>query len=256
MKKVIALVTIGFVLLMSCSKDDAADPVETINPLTNKQTTGSSSNDLLSDKKFSSMVIEVAYIQGFEPSAAAITNFVSFLDSRIYKPNGISIVKRAIPSTGKTTFTDQEIVAIEDANRTKYNTSNQIAVWVFFTDGKSSNDTSTAVVLGTAYRNTSMVIYEQTVHSLSDSPFEPNRSLLETTVITHELGHILGLTNLGAALQSTHEDTTHPKHCNVESCLMYWSSETGKGITNMVSGGSAPQLDAQCIADLRANGGK
>jgi hypothetical protein len=246
----------GFVLFVSCSKDDALDTSETINPVTNKQTTGSSSNDLLSDKKFTSMVIEVVYVQGFEPSTTAINNLVSFLNARTYKPNGISVVKRAIPSTGKATFTDQEIVAIEDANRTKFNTSNQIAVWVFFTDGKSSTDTSTAVILGTAYRNTSLVIYEQTVQGLSDSPFEPNRSLLETTVITHELGHILGLTNLGAALQSNHEDTTHPKHCNVESCLMYWSSESGKGITNMVSGGSAPQLDSQCLADLRANGGK
>ncbi|MFV8327727.1 membrane metalloprotease [Flavobacterium sp. ZS1P14] len=256
MKKVIAMLTMGFVLLVSCSKDDAPDTGDTINPVTNKQTTGSSSNDLLSDKKFKSMVIEVVYVQGFEPSTTAINNFVSFLDSRTYKPSGISIVKRAIPSTGKATFTDQEIVAIEDANRTKFNTSNQIAVWVFFTDGKSSTDTSTAVVLGTAYRNTSIVIYEQTVQGLSDSPFEPNRSLLETTVISHELGHILGLTNLGATLQSNHEDTTHPKHCNVENCLMYWSSETGKGISNMVSTGSTPQLDAQCIADLRANGGK
>jgi hypothetical protein len=256
MKKVILILTMGFVLFVSCSKDDALDTSETINPVTNKQTTGSSSNDLLSDKKFTSMVIEVVYVQGFEPSTTAINNLVSFLNARTYKPNGISVVKRAIPSTGKATFTDQEIVAIEDANRTKFNTSNQIAVWVFFTDGKSSTDTSTAVILGTAYRNTSLVIYEQTVQGLSDSPFEPNRSLLETTVITHELGHILGLTNLGAALQSNHEDTTHPKHCNVESCLMYWSSESGKGITNMVSGGSAPQLDSQCLADLRANGGK
>jgi hypothetical protein len=45
---------------------------------------------------------------------------------------------------------------------------------------------------------------------MSDSAFEPNRSLLETTVITHEFGHILGLT-LGTALQSNHEE--HPKHC-------------------------------------------
>jgi hypothetical protein len=37
---------------------------------------------------------------------------------------------------------------------------------------------------------------------------------------------------------------------------MYWSSETGGGISNMVSGGTAPKLDAQCIADLQANGGK
>ncbi|KIA86224.1 membrane metalloprotease [Flavobacterium sp. AED] len=256
MKKGIVILIMGLVLFVSCSKDDALNTSETINSVANKQTTGSSSNDLLSDKKFTSMVVEVVYVQGFEPSTTAINNFVSFLNARTYKPNGISIVKRAIPSTGKATFTDKEIVAIEDANRTKFNTSNQIAVWLFFTDGKSSSDTSTAVVLGTAYRNTSLVIYEQTVQGLSDSPFEPNRSLLETTVISHEFGHILGLTNLGAPLQSNHEDTSHPKHCNVESCLMYWSSETGNGIANMVSGGSAPQLDAQCLADLRANGGK
>jgi hypothetical protein len=43
----------------------------------------------------------------------------------------------------------------------------------FFADGKSSKDTDTSVILGTAYRNTSFVIYEQTVHGLSDSAFEP-----------------------------------------------------------------------------------
>jgi hypothetical protein len=42
----------------------------------------------------------------------------------------------------------------------------------FFADGKSSKDTDTSVILGTAYRNTSFVIYEQTVHGLSDSAFE------------------------------------------------------------------------------------
>lgn len=256
MKKVIVVLMMGLVFFVSCSKEDAVDSGNTINPITNKQATGSSSNDLLSDKKFSSMIVEVVYVQGFEPSTTAINNFVSFLNARIYKPNGITIEKRAIPSTGKATFTNAEIAAIEDANRTKFNTSNQIAVWLFFTDGKSSSDTSTSVVLGTAYRNTSMVIYEQTVQGLSDSPFEPNRSLLETTIISHEFGHILGLTNLGATMQSNHEDTDHAKHCNVASCLMYWSSETGHGIGNMVSGGSAPQLDAQCLADLRANGGK
>ncbi len=255
MKKIIALLTIGFILFVSCSKEDDLSGND-VNPITNKQATGSSSNDLLSDKKFTSMVIELVYVDGFEPSAAAVNNLVSFLQARTYKPNGITIQKRAIPSPGKATFTIEEIATIEDANRTKYNTSNQIAVWVFFVDGKSVIDTSTSVILGMAYRNTSLVIYEQTLQKLSDSPLEPNRSLLETTVINHELGHILGLTNLGAALQSAHEDTSHSKHCNVSSCLMYWAAETGHGISNMVSGGTAVQLDAQCLADLRANGGK
>ncbi len=253
LKKTLAILIIGLVLFISCSKEDDVSG-NTINPITNKQATGSSSNDLLSDKKFKSMVLEVVYVDGFEPSAAAIANFMSFLGARTYKPNGITILKRAIPSPGKATFSATEIATIEDTNRTKYNTSNQIAVWVFFVDGKSVLDTSTSVVLGQSYRNTSFVIFEKTVQGLSDSPLEPNRILLETTVITHESGHILGLTNLGAPMQSNHEDTSHPKHCNVSSCLMYWASETGHAISNMGSG--TAQLDAQCLADLRANGGK
>lgn len=256
MKKIIALLTIGLFLIVSCSReDDPIDNTVTVNPITNKQATGSSSNDLLSDKKFKSMIVEVVYVDGFEPSTTAITNFVSFLEARTYKPNGISIIKRAIPSPGKATFSVTEIAGIEDANRTKYNTYGQIAVWVFFVDGKSSSDTSTSVILGESYRNTSFVIFEKTVQGLSDSPLEPNRSLFETTVITHESGHILGLTNLGAPMQSNHEDTSHPKHCNVSSCLMYWESESGKNVSNLASG-IAPQLDAQCLADLQANGGR
>ena len=258
MKKLISLFAIGlFLSVASCSKDeDPLDNAVVINPNTNKQQTGSSANDLLSDKKFKSMVVEVVYVNGFEPSPQAISNFVAFLTARTYKPGGINVVKRSIPSPGNAPYTNEEIVSIEDANRTKYNNADEIAVWAFFADGKSDKDTDTSVILGTAYRNTSFVIFEQTIQGLSDSPFEPNRSLLETTVITHEFGHILGLTNLGTTLQSNHEDAAHPKHCIEKTCLMYWSSELGGGIGNMVSSGSAPQLDSQCIADLRANGGK
>lgn len=258
MKKGITLLTLALVLLISCAKEDSIGETSAEGNLisNNKKATGSSSNDLLSDAKFKSAVLEVVYVEGFKPSAAAISNLVSLMNERTFKPGGITVVERAIASPGKATFTNQEIIAIEDANRTKYNSSNTIAIWAFFADGESASNTNTAVVLGTAYRNTSFVIYEKTVHSLSDSPFKPNRSLLETTIITHEFGHILGLTNFGAALQSNHEDAEHPKHCDVKSCLMYWSAESGSGISNMVSGGTAPKLDAQCIADLRANGGK
>ncbi|NDP27225.1 MAG: membrane metalloprotease [Flavobacterium sp.] len=254
MKKILIIFALGFVLFISCSKEEDSS-VYVINPLTNKQATGSSSHDLLADKKFKSMIVEVVYVEGLEPSTTAISNFVSFLGARTFKPNGITVIKRAIPSPGKVTFTITEIAAIEDANRTKYNTADQIAVWVFFVDGKSELDTSTSVILGQSYRNTSFVIFEKNVRVLSDSPLEPTRSLLETTVITHEAGHILGLTNLGATMQNNHEDTSHPKHCNVSNCLMYWASETSHSISNMGSG-LAPQLDAQCLADLRANGGR
>lgn len=246
MKKIIAVFALVFLVLTSCSKDDA----ESVKS-NNKKTLGTSAHDLLSEDKFDSMLIEVVYVEGFEPSAAAITNFVAFLNSRIHKSGGISVEKRAIASPGNITYTNAQIIAIEDANRIHYNDGSQIAVWAFFADAKSSADTSTSVVLGTAYRNTSFVIYQNTVQKMSNSSFKPIRTVLETTVINHEFGHILGLTNVGTPLQSAHEDADHKRHCKVSSCLMYWESESGN-----ILGGAIPQLDAQCIADLQANGGK
>tara|TARA_R110002049_G_scaffold993_3_gene7159 strand:- start:35101 stop:35808 length:708 start_codon:yes stop_codon:yes gene_type:complete len=228
----------------------------TIDISLNQKATGSSSSDLLSDATFKSIVIELVYVEGFKPTQSSIDNFVTFLKARTYKPNGITVETRAINSPGNAPYTNQEIIAIEDANRTKYNTNNQIAIWAFFADGSSENNTDSSIVLGTAYRNTSFVIYEETIHNSSNSPFKPNRSLLETTVITHEFGHILGLTNLGADMVTNHEDTEHAKHCNEENCLMHWTVESSIGLSNMVSMSAAPQLDAQCIADLQANGGK
>ncbi|WP_452232529.1 membrane metalloprotease [Lacinutrix sp. MEBiC02595] len=258
MKKIVFV--LSFLLtIVACTTDDSSNSESNNNnnnTSANQQSTGSSSNDLLSDATYTSMKIELVYVDGFEPSQTAINNFVAFLEARTFKPNGILVEKRAIASPGNAPYTNAEIRAVEDANRTAYNTADQIAVWAFFADGESDSNTNNGVVLGTAYRNTSFVIYEETLHGFSDSAFEPSRSLLETTVIMHEFGHILGLTNLGADLQSNHEDAEHPKHCDVETCLMYWSAETGDGIANLVSGGSAPQLDAQCIADLQANGGK
>jgi len=242
-------------VLMSCSSDDSQnDPL--YNTQSNKLSVGASANDLLSDTTFSSLVVEVVYVEGFEPSQTAISNFVSFLENRTFKPNGITVQKRAISSPGLTPYTNQEIVAIEDSNRLLYNNDNQIAVWAFFADGSSANNTDSGVVLGTAYRNTSFVIYQETIQQLTSGTITNTTPILESTVITHEFGHILGLTNLGTPLQTNHEDLEHPKHCNIESCLMYWKAESGNGVMSMISGGSIPQLDAQCIADLQANGGK
>jgi hypothetical protein len=257
MKNKIVLILIFCTLLFSCTKDVASDKTVGGNLVSNNEkNTGSSSRDLLSNDKFKSMVLEVVYIQGSEPSSASILNLVAFLNDRTNKPDGIRVVKRVIPSSAKSTFTNQEIIDIEEANRTLYNSDTEIAVWAFFADGESANHTNQSVVLGTAYRNTSFVIYQKTIKKLSGSTFQPSRSLLETTVIVHEFGHLFGLTNLGAPLQSNHEDSEHEKHCNVENCLMYWSAETGAGIGNMISGGTVPKLDAACLADLKANGGK
>jgi hypothetical protein len=247
-------------ILFSCSSESDAllnnGNNENTNVSTNRQPTGSSANDLLSADKFKKMIVEVAYIDGFKPSTTAKNNFKNFINNRTFKPEGVEFIEKQIPSTGKSVYTLDEVVAIEKEFRTQYNTNTTIAVWVLFINGKSSKDNNQGSILGAAYWNTSFVIYEETIHGLSDSAFEPERSLLESSVIHHEFGHILGLTNLGSDLQSDHEDAAHPKHCIEEDCLMYWAAESSQGISNMISGDQVPKLDVQCLADLKANGGK
>ncbi len=246
--------------ITSCTTEDSdsnnGDGNNGINENLNRQTVGSSANDLLSATIFDKMIVEIVYVEGLEPTEETVTNFVSFLENRTYKPNGITIEKRAIPSPGNTSYSIQEIADIEIAERQYYNTNSTIAVWALFIDGESENNANGNVVLGSAYWNTSFVIFEETIQDYSNSTFEPNRTLLETTVITHEFGHIFGLTNLGTEMVTNHEDTEHPKHCNNEDCLMFWATESSQGVDNMLNMTSAPELDNQCIADLQANGGK
>lgn len=220
----------------------------------NKQPLGTSANELLSSDLFTSVRIEVAYPEGFRPSQTTIDSIAPFLAKRIDKPLGITIKESVITTNLEGRYDIDDIVAIEDNNRTVFNNDTELGIWLFFSDQQSDNDVGNSVVLGTAYRNTSMVIFEKTFLELANtSPTAINRTLIETSTIRHELGHILGLVNIGTPLISDHEDETNTRHCNVVDCLMFFQTVTNVFNNSMFS--SIPEFDTFCIQDLQANGG-
>lgn len=184
-----------------------------------------------------------------------LTNLRNFMQARLNKPGRITITETAVPSPALAPYDINEVAQTESLLRTRYNAGDVLTLYMYFADGGTTTDTQSSFTLGTAYRNTSFVMYEKTIQELSGGIGEPSRIDLETTVILHELGHLLGLVNLGSNMQTPHEDTTHPKHCTNENCLMYWQAD-GSGLLGMMVGGNLPQLDANCLADLQANGGK
>lgn len=244
-----------FFIFTGCSDDDDPNTANATNRTPNLQATGSSANDFLAASKYNTLAIEVFYVSGFRPSPLTLNNLRNFMESRLNKPGGISIVETEIESPGLAPYDINEIVEIESNIRTKYNNGNTLALFLFFADGGSSTDAGNQFTLGSAYRNTSFVMYESTIQDLSGGIGQPNRVDLETTVIEHELGHLLGIVNLGSPMQSDHEDAAHPKHCTNPDCLMYWQAESNN-VIGMMAGGNVPQLDANCLADLQANGGK
>jgi hypothetical protein len=244
-----------FFLTLSCAKDDSLGNDLNNSNYTFKQQVGYSANDILSNKKFTDIYVEVMYVDGFKPSAETLTNLKIFIGTRTYKTN-IVIEERLINITSKSIYSMEDVRSIEDANRSVFSIENQLAISALFLNGKSSSDTDTTTILGTSYRNTSFVIFEETIKTTANNILGTSKITLESTVILHEFCHLLGLVNLGTNIVVDHEDTSHSAHCTVENCLMYYLIENGKNVHHWVNDTQIPQLDAYCIDDLRTNGGK
>ncbi len=244
-----------FLIFSGCSKDDPGGE-NGIDKNANLKALGTSARELLDDEKFTAMRVEVAYVTGNEPSQATLNNLKTFLQQRTHKPDGITIFTRAVSSSGKAPFSINEIADIEKEIRTAYNSGDEIAVFVYFADGSNENDTNNKKVVGSAFRNTSIVIYAATVNSISGRINGPDKVTVESTVIHHEFGHLFGLVNLGTPLQTPHEDETSKGHCNVEGCLMNANVQFGVDLVDMVDDNNIPQFDDKCLLDLGAVGGK
>jgi hypothetical protein len=249
-KNIFSLLLSTILFLSSCSKTEITTSLPEINAENNKSV-GASANDLLSSTKYNTLKVEIQYMPGFQPDAASISNLNSFINSLVNKPNGVVITQTQIPASGKTSLTLNEIASIEQTNRTAITSGNQIVVYFLFTDANYSQ----ANVLGIAYRNTSLCLMGKTIKENSGGIGQTSKTKLETTVLQHELAHVLGLVDNGSSMQTNHKDAAHGSHCNNSNCLMYYSTET-TDVLGFLIAGNVPTLDANCRADLTANGGK
>lgn len=249
------LVFICISFIISCTKEGTNEPGG-IDRSANLKSLGDSASDLLSDSKYTSLNVEMVYVEGSKPTDEAISKFQSFLQNRIYKPDGINITLRSVASSGKAPFSIEEIVEIEKKERTAYNAGDEIAIWIYFADGSNEKDENDKFVLGSAFRNTSMVIYEGTIRNFANRPNSPSRAIIEAATLNHELGHLFGLVDLGTEPVSDHEDSENQGHCRIEGCLMKASIEFGTGVFDVLEGDGIPQLDQACIDDLQSIGGK
>lgn len=247
MKKRTAVILLLMIVVTSCIKTIAGDDDMIDTKAFHNQKVGESAADLLLDDVYRSLTIEIQYMPGYAPDAETVANLRGFLYEHVQKPGGIRVTTKEIASPADTVLTMDEVVAIERANRTAFATRDRLTLYILYANGYYTDPN----ILGWAYRNTSAVLFAKKIHEHSDRPGKPDRTKLETTVLLHELGHLLGLVNVGTPLQSPHKDDHHGKHCKNPRCLMYYKVDT-RYIPGLLMKRDIPRLDADCLRDLKS----
>lgn len=236
------------ILVTGCRKDTVTTTTGGPNSAIDKQSVGSSARDLLTSSRYPILNIEIQYAPGMKPQDQTVTNLINFLNTYLNKPAGINVTQTAVPSLNAATVSLQDIANYENRNRVVYTTGNSIAVWILFADA----DYTTANVGGVSFWNTSIAIFEKTIQARSGGIGQASRVKVESGTLIHEMGHLLGLVNLGTPMVKPHEDASHPSHCSNTACLMYYATQT----SGLMNANALPTLDADCVNDLRGNGGK
>ncbi len=237
-------------LATGCVKTIASEEDSIIDFSFHEKNFGASAQHLLKSDQYTSLKIEVQYMKGVKPNSAALKNLKAFLEKHLNKPEGIFMITKEIASAGKPVLNRSEVDSIRKVNRTIYSTNDQIAVHILYTDGEYVNGS----VLGEAYRNTTIVLFGKSINDNSDRFSKPSQTTLETTLLLHEFGHLLGLMDKGSKMYTGHNDASNNAHCQNRSCLMYYGIDVEDKFGPLIKR-EVPELDDDCLFDLVVNGG-
>lgn len=238
------------IVLAGCARSVADEP-GFFDPKYHLRGTGQSAKELLTDSVFTALKIEVQYVKGREPDEETLLNLKKFLSTHLHKPKGIHIITTEISSPEDTVYNLLRVMQLEDKQRTAFTRNDTLAVYVLFANGYYFNHQ----LLGYAYRNTSVVVFESQILDNAARLKKHKRVYLESRVLLHEFGHLMGLVNTGAPVQTDHHDEEHGKHCTNKRCLMYHLADSEEYPLVLVKP-QPPGFDKACLEDLKVIGGK
>ena len=190
------------------------------------------------------LVVEITYVSGRRPSQASVDHLTQILQREADKPDGvIPTFDDPIPDTNSS-YTLRDLVSLETRYRRLHSTGTVADIWVVALNGSYAGGSST---LGLSFRATAFALFEDQIDQAANV-FVSSGSI-ERSVITHEMGHLLGLINIGYHSRYDHEDPQHPHHSKYQSSVMYWAVED-TSISTILRGGPPDDFDQYDRADL------
>jgi hypothetical protein len=204
--------------------------------------------DFLRADVFTSLVIEVDYVDGAAPHADATSLLKQRAEERLRKPDGITVEATRIPG-GDSQWSVSDLRAAEDRNRDTRPAGGRMSLYVLYVDGDFADDSR---VLGVHYGPTSVAMFKDRIKAGSLAGLSVADA--ERAVLIHEFGHVIGLVDNGIPMVTDHEDDAHSKHSQNPNSVMYYQVETSE--ISLLTGTPPTNFDSDDIADIRAAGGK
>jgi hypothetical protein len=182
---------------------------------------GEQALELLQASPYPNLVLEVDHTPGDRPTAVALTVLEARLTTYTAKES-IEIVFQAI-AVNATEFTTVDLVELERANRDQATGGDTFALYILSISGELTNGEGTA--LGAAYSASSLAIFKDVIRTVTIGP-GPSVADVESSVLVHEIGHIMGLVNLVYTSDLEYEDSEHPFHSDNTTDVMFWAIES------------------------------
>lgn len=195
------------------------------------------------------MIVEIDYVEGFEPTDPAVDALTSTLDG-VSDKQTIGVERSVIPRRASiVTEHEWTLDELTDLAETVLDerSSDVVVLHVLYLDGRIEGEPDTA---GIAIGRTAFL-------------FVPHNDLLkvglgraewERALLVHEVGHVIGLVDLGAPMVRPHAKSDDPHHsANPESVMWPTISSYDAALSRVRLGEPPPwRYDSDDLADLAA----
>ncbi|HUS61932.1 MAG TPA: hypothetical protein VMY34_07020, partial [Acidimicrobiales bacterium] len=220
----------GTTTIAAAADDSAGGPV------------GSFARTLLQPRPATRLVVDVLVQKGADYRAANLQHTVDVLREVTGKP--VDVAGPFTFSSEATSHSADAIRSLAAAHGRTPQGSGVAALRLLVLRGKFADG---AAALGVAVQGEVIAIFpEQTERA---STIAVSRQRIEEAVLTHEMGHLLGLVDL--VIDRNRDDGSHPGHSKNSQSVMYWAIDSDV-ITQVLDGPPPIELDSADRTDLAA----
>ncbi len=212
--------------------------------LTRSLLPGEQALELLQGSPYPNLVVEVDHTPGDRPTATALNILQARLATSTAKES-IRLVFDVIAVNG-TMFSALDLLELERAHRDEVTGGDTFTLYILSISGELSNGGGTS--LGAAYTASSLAIFKDVIRIATIGP-GPSISEVESSVLIHEVGHLMGLVNPVYTSELDYEDVSHPFHSSNSTDVMYWAIESAAFTQSSNDFGFETQFDLQKLRD-------